>query len=127
LQNRELTVEYVSVLAQAQRLVNTGAIERLTAFTGELSAVWPSVRHKINVNKAVDEYAEALGVDPTIMVSDDEAQVAVDAEQLAAQQAATLQQGQAVADMAKTASEAPIEENTVLGKTMKNVGGLDER
>ncbi|MCP5092654.1 MAG: phage tail protein, partial [Gammaproteobacteria bacterium] len=62
LRDRDLSVEYVSVLAQAQRLVATGAIDRLTQYTSAVSAVWPAARHKININKSVDEYAGALGV-----------------------------------------------------------------
>jgi len=122
LQNRELSVTYVSVLAQAQLLVNTGAIERLTGFAGQLSAVWPASRHKINVNQSIDDYAEALGVDPSIIVSDKEAGAAAAAEAEAAQRIAAVEQGEQMANAAKTASEAEIDENNVLGATMKRAG-----
>ena len=123
LQNRDLNVEYVSVLAQAQRLANTGAIDRLTMFTGEISGVWPTARHKVDANQAVDDYAEALGVNPALIVSDKEAKAAAEAEQQAAQRQAMMEAGAQMADMAKTASETSIDDNNVLGATMSRAGG----
>lgn len=122
LQNKELEVEYVSVLAQAQRLVNTGAIDRLVGFTGQLASVWPEARHKINTFQSIDDYAEALGVNPSIVASDSEAQAKADAEAQAAQMTARMAQGEAMANVAKTASETKLDGNSVLGRTIENVG-----
>jgi len=122
LAERDLNVEYVSVLAQAQRLVNTGAIERLTGYVGEISAVWPEARHKVDIMQSIDDYAEALGVNPSIIVSDSDVQGKVAAEAQAAQQAAMMEQGAAMADMAKTASETSIDDDNVLGATMQRAG-----
>ena len=122
LQNRELSVEYVSVLAQAQRLVNTGAIDRLTMFTGELSKVWPEARHKINIMQSVDEYAEALGVDPAIVRSDEDAQASVDAEAEAQSRAQMMASGEQMANIAKTASETEITGDNALAATMERAG-----
>jgi hypothetical protein len=105
LQNKELSVEYVSILAQAQRLVNTGAIDRIVEFTSMASQIWPSARHKINANQSIDLYAEALGVDPAIVVSDVDAQAMADAEAAAAQQQMQADQVAQAADIAKKASE----------------------
>lgn len=122
LQNKELNVEYVSVLAQAQRLVATGAVDRLVGITGQMSAVWPEARHKINAGRAIDDYAESLGVDPALVRSDEEvaALVEADAQQQAQMQAmATAQQG---AEMAKTASETEVSEDNALGTVMRRAG-----
>jgi hypothetical protein len=122
LQNRELNVEYVSVLAQAQRLVNTGAIDRIAGFAGQLAAVWPGARHKIDPNQAIDEYAEALGVSPAIIVSDADAQAAATAEAQAAARAQAMEQGGQLTDMAKTASETEPGDENALGMMMKRAG-----
>lgn len=124
LQNRELSVEYVSVLAQAQRLVNTGAIDRLVDYTSRVAAVWPEARHKINVMQSIDDYSEALGNNPAMVVSDSEAEALAQAEREAAQQAAQMAQAAEMANMAKTASETSIDENNVLGATMDRAGAL---
>jgi len=122
LQNRELNVEYVSVLAQAQRLVNTGAIDRISQFTGGVAAIWPNARHKININQAIDEYAEALGVSPSIIVSDADALAAATAEAQAQQQAQAMAQGEQLAGIAKTASETDMGEDNALGVAMRRAG-----
>lgn len=119
LQNRELSVEYVSVLAQAQQLVNTGAIDRITQFTGAVAAVWPNARHKIDANQAVDDYAVALGVDPAIIVSDSDARAAADLEAQQRAQAERLAQGEQLANAAKTASETDLSGDNVLSATIE--------
>ncbi len=110
LQNRELNIEYVSVLAQAQRLVATGAVERLVGFAGQIAQLWPEARHKVDATQAIDEYAESLGVDPSMVRSDDEVMQRAQAEQQAQAQQQAMVNAQQGADIAKTASEANIEE-----------------
>lgn len=123
LQNKELNVEYVSVLAQAQRLVNTGAIDRMAEFTAGVAAVWPEARHKINVNQSIDDYADALGVNPSMIVSDKDASAAAQAEAQMQQQMAAMEQMGQMANMAKTASETPVgEDSTALDTMMKGAG-----
>lgn len=122
LQNRELNVEYVSVLAQAQRLVATGAVDRLVGFTGQLATVWPEARHKVNASRAVDEYAESLGVDPAIVNSDEQVAAMTAAEAQQAAQAQAMQAAEQGANVAKTASETEINENNALGAVMRRAG-----
>lgn len=122
LQNRELNVEYVSVLAQAQRLVATGAVDRLVGFTGQLASVWPEARHKINASQAVDMYGESLGVDPSLIRSDDEVATMAQAEAQQAAQAQAMANAQQGVDMAKTASEVEVTENNAVGAMMRNAG-----
>lgn len=122
LQNKELNVEYVSVLAQAQRMVATGSIEQLSQFAGNLSAVWPDARHKIDAAQAVDDMAEALGVNPKVVRSDDEVAAITAAERDAQARAAAQVQGQQLADTAKTMSESSLDENNALGVAARNAG-----
>ena len=122
LQDKEINVEYVSVLAQAQRLVATGALERLSGFAANLAAVWPEARHKVDASQAIDDYAAALGTNPNVVRSDDEAGALAQQEAQAQAQAAAAQQGQQMADIAKTASETDIDEENALGTMMRNAG-----
>ena len=122
LQGRELRVEYVSILAQAQQLVTVGSLERVAGFAGNLSGVWPEARHKVNVFQMVDDFAEALGVSPTLIRSDDDAQSMVAAEQQAAQMAALNEQVNTAANTAKVASDAEVSENNALGAVMRRAG-----
>lgn len=122
LQNRELNVEYVSVLAQAQRLVATGAVDRMVEFTGQVSQIWPEARHKVDISRAIDEYGESLGVDPAIVRSDDEAVALAQAEAQRMQQAQAMAAAQQGADIAKTASDTELSEDNALGAVMRRAG-----
>jgi len=122
LRNKDLNIEYVSVLAQAQRIVATGAVDRLVGFVGQASAIYPEARHKIDIARAVDEYAESLGVDPSMVRSDDEVAMMTQAEQQAAAQQQAMAAAQQTADMAKTASETEVSEDNALGAVMRRAG-----
>lgn len=114
----ELKVEYVSILAQAQKSMNTTAIERFTAFAGNLAGVSPEVLDKVDIDQVVDEYAEALGVVPTVIRGDDQV------EQIR-QSRAQQQQAQQMADQmgagiqgAKLLSETEVTPTNALGQML---------
>lgn len=122
LQNRDINAVYISVLAQAQRLVATGAVDRLIGFVGQAAQLWPEARHKININHGVDEYAESLGVDPAMVRGDDEVAQLVQLEQQQAVQAQAMAAAQQGADIAKTASETDVSGDNALSTVMRNAG-----
>lgn len=105
LQGMDLNVEFISVLAQAQRAVATQGMDRLLGTVSQMAAVKPDVLDKIDFDQVVDNYGEAYGVDPKVIVPDD----AVAA--LRQQRAAAMQAQQAAAtapqvvESARTASE----------------------
>ena len=112
----------MSVLAQAQRLINTGAIDRMAEFTMGVAQAWPEARHKININQAIDDYSEALGVNPSTIASDDEAAQKAAAEQQRQQQMAAMEQTAAMAETAKVAAETPMGDSTALDTMMSGAG-----
>lgn len=122
LEEQDLNVEYISILAQAQRLVATSGLDRLGGYVANLSAVWPEARHKFDATQAIDEYAEALGTAPKVIRSDDEVEGLQAAEAAAQAQQGAMVQGQALADTAKTASETEISGDNALGAVMKRAG-----
>lgn len=103
-----LKIEYVSVLAQAQKMVGVTAIEQVAGFVGNLSAVFPEARFKFDVKKAIDEYATAVGTTPSMIRSDEEVNkmVAAQQQQQAAQQ--NLQSAGVAAQSAKVMSEVNV-------------------
>ena len=110
LRDMELDVEFVSTLAQAQRAVAVGGMERFGTFVGQLAAAKgdPTVWDKVNTDQMVDDYADAMGVNPALVVDDDTAaEVRADrAQQMAAQQAAAA--APAMATAAKAASDIDV-------------------
>lgn len=101
LQGVELEIEFISALAQAQRAVASGAVDQLLGTVGQMAAIWPEARHKINPLQVVDDYADMFGVNPKIIVPDAQAQEAFAAEQQAAQAAQAAATAPAVAGAVK--------------------------
>lgn len=118
----ELSVQYVSVLAQAQRMVAVSGLERLTQFSAELAAVWPESRHKFDALQAIDEYSDAMGVNPRVVRGDDDVDKIIAAERQAQSQAAAMEQGGQLADTAKKVSETNMSEDNALGMVLKKAG-----
>jgi hypothetical protein len=107
-QAAHIQVDYISMLAMAQKGIGTAAIEKLWGFAGNLAAVRPDILDKLDADQTVDEYAAALGVPPAIVVGDEEV-AKLRAQR--AEQAQAQQMAQAVppaADAAKTLSETDV-------------------
>lgn len=64
---QEIQVQYVSMLAEAQRATSTAGIERLLSLAGNMAAVVPGVLDKIDFDQAIDEYNEYLRNSPLIV------------------------------------------------------------
>jgi len=95
-------IKYISMLAQAQRAVAAGSIERLCGFVGNLAQADPAILDKVDFDRAVDKYADVTGADPQLLRPDDQVaqmrQGRAQAQQ--AQQAmAMMQQGAAGAEL----------------------------
>jgi len=119
LQEGTIKIEYISVLAQAQKAVSTGSIERGMSFVGNLAGVKPDVLDKIDADQVVDVYFDYLGVPPSIIVPDDEVKK-VRADRAKQQQAA--QNAEMAATMAP-AAKAGAEAATLLSGADDRAGG----
>lgn len=109
-------VNFISMLAMAQRGLATAAIEKVWGFAGNLSAVKPEVLDRLDEDETIQEYADALGVSPKLLRSDKQ----VAAIQKARAQAQAAQQGmmaaQSVAQTAATGAQgAETLSNTDVG------------
>lgn len=114
LQGRNLKVEYISMLAQAQKMVGTTTVEQLSAYVGSLTAVVPEVIDKFNADKAVDRYADMLGVESEIIRGDEEVAEIRKRRAEMIQQQQQMEQVQAAAQGAKVLSETRVGENSAL-------------
>lgn len=70
LQGQALKVDYVSVLAQMQRMIGIGQIEKTVGFIVSAAGANPEALDKLNIDEAIDEYAERAGAPPRILRSD---------------------------------------------------------
>jgi hypothetical protein len=116
-----LKVEYISVMAQAQKAIGTGAIERLAGFVGNMAAAKPDVLDKFDADQSVDEYAEMLGVPPKIVVPDDIVQQIREERAAQVQQQQMMEQVNQGAQAAKVMSDADTGGDNILSDI---IGGI---
>ena len=118
-----LKIKYISTLAMAQRAVATQSIDRITAYTAGLIEVgFQEAADKFKATEAIDEYARAVGVPPTIVASDEEVELIAQQRAQQQQQEQALLAAQQAAETAKTASQASTEEGNVLSDALNNAG-----
>jgi hypothetical protein len=119
---QDLKVEYISIMAQAQKLVATAGLERFVGFVGNLAAAKPDIADKLDFDQVVDEYADMLGVPPKIVRPDDDVMKVrqARAEQIAQQQRA--EQLQQVAQGAKLLSETDMGGDSALSRMAAGLG-----
>jgi hypothetical protein len=104
LAGKPLKVEYISPLAMAQKQTALGGIDRLAAFIGGLLGYGLSgAADKFDVDNAIDEYGQALGVAPRILVADE---VVAQKRAAAAQQQRQAQQAAMAGSIANTAKDS---------------------
>jgi Xaa-Pro aminopeptidase len=92
-----------------QRMVGIGQTERVTGFIGNLAAAFPEAADKLNVDEAIDDYADRAGAPPKIIRSDQEIEQMRQArqqQQQMAQAAAAMPAVRDGADAARLLSEA---------------------
>jgi hypothetical protein len=106
LQGQALRVDYISILAQAQKYLTTGSISQFLQFIGALAGMNPDVLDKVDFDQAVDEFATDIGVPPSIVVSDDRVEGIRKAKAAAKQQQMMAAMAQPTAQYAKAAKDA---------------------
>jgi hypothetical protein len=119
LQGADLKVEFISVLAQAQRAVAAQGVDRLLATVGQLAALKPEVLDKIDFDQAIDDYGDMYGVNPKIVVPDDQVAALRQERAAAAQAAQTAAAMPQAIESAKTAGEVNADGvEDVMGRLM---------
>lgn len=114
LQETDLEIKYVSLLAQAQEASAAASMERTVAFAGNLAGIAPDILDNLDLDEAVREYADILGNNPKLLreVLERDQLRADRAEAMAAQEAASMaNQG---ADTARLLSEADTQNPNAL-------------
>jgi len=110
-----LTVEYVSILAQAQKAVAVGSIERALQFTSMLvQSGQQDAFDKIDTDQAQEAYYTAVGAPPTMIRDAEQVGAIRQARAQAQAQQQQMEQGMAMAQGAKTLAETPTDGDTAL-------------
>jgi hypothetical protein len=103
-----MQVEFISILAQAQKAVSASAIERFWQFGAEIGAIRQEALDRLDADGTMDAYADITGVPSGIVVPRAEA-VRVRAARAAALQGQTaMADAERIAAIARTASEIDV-------------------
>lgn len=95
----EIKVEYVSIIAQAQKAAGVGALREILEVLGRAFAVDPDVLDIVDLDKLIRDYADKLGIPPKLLRSPEavvairEAKAKMVAQQQAQEQAGQFAQG----------------------------------
>ena len=102
LEGQDLKIEFISVLAQAQRAIGANSLDRYIGTVSAVAGVKPEILDKLNTDELADYYADVLGIEPRLIIPTEQA--AIVREQRAKQQAAA-----AAAELAPKVSSAAVD------------------
>ena len=104
----EFQVQYVSILAEGQKAASTAAIERMFQLVGSVEGVAPDAIDNINIENALDRYADDLSLPPEIIRTQKEVMAMRAARAKAQQQQQALEATPGLASAAKTLSQTDV-------------------
>lgn len=118
----DLNVNFISMLAQAQRAIGTNNIDRFVGNLGQIATFKPGVLDNFDEDQWVTEYSDMLGIAPTLIVASDKVALIRKAR---AQQAQAVQQAglaNSAADTAQKLGGASTSPDTALGALSQGAG-----
>jgi hypothetical protein len=120
LQGMELSVEFVSMLAQAQRAIGTNSVDRYVANLGSVASFKPEVLDKFDADKWADAYADMLGVDPNLIVGSDQVAVVRQARAKLEAQRAQMEQVKQMSEVGRNLGTVQTGDGTNAGMDIIN-------
>jgi len=106
LQGVDIQVDFISILAQAQKAISTSGVDRFVQSIGVVAQMKPDVLDKFDSDNWADAYSDMLGVDPDLIVAGDQVAQVRQARAQAQAQAAHNAQANQVADTAQKGASA---------------------
>lgn len=114
IQGQQLDIEYISLLAQAQKSIGSQSLVAFGEYVAGLATLKPDALDKMDTDAAIDEYGDMVGAPPKVIRDEEEVVAIRQARVQAQQQALEDQQAQELAQGAKTLSETDTEGNNAL-------------
>jgi hypothetical protein len=105
-----LKVEFISIMAQAQKMVGLSGLERFSGYVIQIASAQAAapespIWDKFDADESVDQYGDMMGVPPKVVVPDEQVQQVRQQREQQKQIAQASQQGQnALTDIANAAS-----------------------
>jgi hypothetical protein len=106
MQGQTLNIEFIGILAQAQKAIATNSVDRFVQSMGTVAALKPEVLDNFNPDAWVTTYSDMMGIDAKLIVPMDQVQAMRQAKAKAqaaqAQAAAAQQQSQTAKNLAQS-------------------------
>jgi hypothetical protein len=111
-----IDIEFISMLALAQKAAATGGLERLAALLGNMAAIYPDALDNLNPDNFINTFSELLDNPQSVLRSPDEVAAMRQARQQAQQkQQQAMEMSQGVNDMKVGADAASVLSDTQIG------------
>ena len=123
LHGMDLEVDFISMLAQAQRAIGTNSVDRFVGNLGTLAQIKPGVLDKFDEDEWAEQYSDMLGIDPSLIVASDKVALIRQAKAQAAQQAQQAQVANQTADTMAKLGNAPTATNNALTDVTRAFSG----
>ncbi|EDB2915255.1 phage tail protein, partial [Salmonella enterica subsp. enterica] len=121
-----LKVEYISVMAQAQKSIGLSSLASTVNFIGQLAQAKPEALDKLNVDQAIDAFADMSGVSPTVIVPQEQVEQTRQQRAQQQQQQQAMAMAQVAAQGAKTLSETQMKDPSALSAMAQAAGGQQQ-
>ena len=108
IQGMAINIQYIGLLAQAQKMAATAALEQGMKFVGEIGGLFPGSIDNVDSDKVIRNYWDSLGIAPDTLRSPDAVAEIRQAQQQAQAQAQAQQSALAAVQAAKTLSDTQI-------------------
>lgn len=123
MEGRSFDIEYVSIMAQAMKLVGIGNMDRALAILGQTASIDPTTLDVVDMGRFTKAYVERLGIDNRILSSPQEIEDKRKAREDAQQQHQAMQQATVDSEVAKNLASAKTDEDNALTQMMGNTIG----
>lgn len=126
LQGLDLKIKFLSIMAQAQKIVGITSVERFFSFANNMAAVFPDVLHKVDAFEALDAVADMTSLPPKILKTNEEANAARQQQQQAIAAQQKMEAMEQMAGAAKDLSQSDMDGDSALTRLtdQANAGNL---
>lgn len=114
----DLNIEYLSIMAQAQKTAGIAGIDRFMQSVSAQAELYPDIKDKVDIDAFVDTYGDMTSVPPQLIRSDEKVKQIRDAKAKAQQQQMQNENLQQKASAAKDLSGASLDGNNALSMLM---------
>lgn len=122
LHGMQLNVNFISMLAQAQRAIGTNSVDRFVGNLGQIATFKPGVLDKFDEDQWADEYSDMLGISPRLIVASDKVALIRQGRAQAAQAAQQAALANSAADTAQKLAASPTGTNNALTALSQGAG-----